>query len=60
MSDRMWQMAIEAKVVDESEWLEIVLPEYVVRDGATVMVDGSWEIYDTEIRAFKDELANVF
>ena len=51
---------IEAKAVVESEWLEIILPEYVVRDGATVMVDGSWEIYDTVIRAFKDESANVF
>lgn len=60
MSGRLWKMAVEAKAVDENEWLEIVLPEYVVRDGVRVETDWSWEIYDCEIRAFKEELANFF
>ena len=60
MSDNLWKMAVDANAVEKGEWLEFVLPEYVVRDGETVKVDGTWEIYDSEIRAFKNELAAVF
>lgn len=60
MSDKLWKVATEAKAVNESEWLEFVLPEYVVRDGDIVMVDNSWELYDAEIRAFKEELSYYF
>lgn len=60
MSDRLWEMAVEANAVNESEWLEFVLPEYVVRNGDVMMVDHSCEIYDAEIRPFKEELAYYF
>lgn len=56
MSGRLWKMAVEANAVNESEWLEIVLPEYVVHDGEVFKVDDSWEIYDAEIRTFKEAL----
>lgn len=60
MSDNLWKVAVAENAVNESEWMEFVLPEYVVRDGQIKMVDSSWEIYDTEIRLFKEELAYYF
>lgn len=60
MSDNLWKVAVAENAVNENEWLEFVLPEYVVRDGQIKMVDSSWEIYDTEIRSFKEELAYYF
>ena len=60
MSDNVWAMAVKNNAVDSHEWLSFVLPEYVVRDGAVVKTDSSWEIYDRDIRTFKRSLETVF